>query len=141
MTRIVLYLLGICLILLCLHSAALGKPRSHSTESEPLNLRDFGAVGDGVTDDGPAFQLALDALAAAGGGTLFVPPGRYAIATTAAKTFTGAASSIAIRGVESDTVVDVTGEGDTLSQGLALLSEIYPRTNEQIAIGLSGLKQ
>ena len=38
-----------------------------------LNLADFGAVGDGVTDDGPAFQNALDTLASAGGGTLFVP--------------------------------------------------------------------
>lgn len=35
-----------------------------------LNLADFDAVGDGVADDGPALQRALDALADAGGGTL-----------------------------------------------------------------------
>ncbi|HEX8352419.1 MAG TPA: glycosyl hydrolase family 28-related protein, partial [Pyrinomonadaceae bacterium] len=46
-----------------------------------LVLTDFGAAGDGVTDDGPALQAALDALAAAGGGTLLVPAGRYAIVT------------------------------------------------------------
>lgn len=131
MTRIVLYLLGLCLILSCLNSAALGA-RTHSPDSEPLNLRDFGAVGDGVTDDGPAFQSALDALAAAGGGTLFVPEGKYAIATPVAKDFTGLASSISILGVESLTpVAPPSAGGYELSKGLDLLSEVYPRTGEQ----------
>ncbi|HLU66879.1 MAG TPA: glycosyl hydrolase family 28-related protein, partial [Kofleriaceae bacterium] len=40
------------------------------------NVRDFGAVGDGATDDTRAFQ---DALAAAEGGALLVPAGRYLI--------------------------------------------------------------
>ena len=44
-----------------------------------LSVADFGSKGDGVTDDGPAFQRALDALAEAGGGTLFVPAGHYFI--------------------------------------------------------------
>ncbi len=39
-----------------------------------FNILNFGAVGDGVTDDAPAFQRALDAMYAAGGGTLIVPP-------------------------------------------------------------------
>lgn len=34
----------------------------------------FGAVADGVANDGPALQAGLDALQAAGGGTLFLPP-------------------------------------------------------------------
>lgn len=44
-----------------------------------LNVRDFGAVGDGVTDDSPAFQAAFNAMTFANGGTLFVPPGIYLI--------------------------------------------------------------
>ena len=40
-----------------------------------FNLADFGAVGDGVADDGPALQSALDAIEVTGGGTLFIPPG------------------------------------------------------------------
>src|SRR6185295_15911012 len=141
MTRIVLYLLGLCLFLLCLNSAAFGNSRSHSTESEPLNLRDFGAVGDGVADDGPAFQSALDALAAAGGGTLFVPKGKYAIVTPVAKDFTGLASSITIMGVESLTpVAPPSAPGSELSMGLDLLTEVYPRTDDQVAIFIKGLR-
>ena len=49
--------------------------------AQNFNLADFGAVGDGVTDDGPALQAALDAVVAAGGGTLLVPAGRFVIAT------------------------------------------------------------
>src|SRR5699024_1445195 len=39
-----------------------------------VNVKDFGAVGDGTTDDTAAFQSAMDTLAATGG-TLFLPPG------------------------------------------------------------------
>ncbi len=141
MTRIFLYLLGLCLFL-CLNNTALGNGRSHSSESEPLNLLDFGAVGDGVADDGPAFQSALDALAAAGGGTLFVPEGKYAIATPVEKNFTGLASSITIIGVESLTpVAPPSAPGHELSMGLDLLSEVYPRTgDERVAIFIRGLR-
>ncbi|MFY9622293.1 MAG: carboxypeptidase regulatory-like domain-containing protein [Pyrinomonadaceae bacterium] len=105
-----------------------------------LNLTDFGAVGDGVTDDGPALQAALDALAAGGGGTLFVPQGRYAILTTVVKDFSGLATSIEIAGVPSSTVVDTTGSGQELSTGLNLVSEFYPRTGVGgIAIQVAGL--
>lgn len=42
------------------------------------NVRDFGAAGDGSTDDTAAIQAAANALsAAAGGGVVYFPPGRY----------------------------------------------------------------
>jgi hypothetical protein len=43
---------------------------------ESVSVKDFGAVGDGSTDDTTAIQAALDA-AVASGKTLFVPSGSY----------------------------------------------------------------
>lgn len=42
----------------------------------PFNVLDYGAVGDGVTNDTTAIQAALTA---ATGGNLFIPPGTYLI--------------------------------------------------------------
>lgn len=44
-----------------------------------FNVKEFGAVGDGVTNDRPAIQLALNAAIAAGGGTVFFPAGTFAV--------------------------------------------------------------
>ncbi len=42
-----------------------------------LNIRDFGARGDGATKDTAAIQQALDRCAALGGGEVLAPPGNY----------------------------------------------------------------
>lgn len=42
-----------------------------------FNVRDHGAVGDGTTLDRAAINRAVDACAKAGGGTVYLPPGRY----------------------------------------------------------------
>ena len=44
-----------------------------------VNVMDFGAAGDGVTDDGPAFNAAIQAAPAPG--FVWVPPGDYRIST------------------------------------------------------------
>jgi hypothetical protein len=44
-----------------------------------INVKDYGATGNGSTDDVNAFQAAEDYLAARGGGTLYVPAGIYIV--------------------------------------------------------------
>jgi hypothetical protein len=44
----------------------------------PVNVRDFGATGDGTTDDTSAIQSAIDSLGVVGG-KVVVPPGTYKI--------------------------------------------------------------
>ncbi len=43
-----------------------------------LNIRDFGAKGDGASIDSPAIDKAIAAAAARGGGTVWLPQGTYA---------------------------------------------------------------
>ncbi|MBP3360836.1 MAG: hypothetical protein J6N52_08290 [Clostridia bacterium] len=42
-----------------------------------LNVKDFGAVGDGVTDDYPAIQAAIEKVNDFGGGIVYIPDGVY----------------------------------------------------------------
>jgi len=66
--------------LLPAHSGRAAAP-SRQRGSTRLDVRRFGATGDGTTDDTSAFQRAIDALPD-DGGTVHVPAGTYAIDAT-----------------------------------------------------------
>jgi hypothetical protein len=62
-----------CLLLfLCLIGSVRAAP-----QSDTCSVLDYGAKGDGATDDTAAFQKALDATGRAGGGVVCAPRGNY----------------------------------------------------------------
>jgi polygalacturonase len=74
-------LLSMALILGCSASWAADSSTvsTSAVTKASLNVRDFGAKGDGLTKDTVAAQKALDSCACAGGGTVVVPSGVYLI--------------------------------------------------------------
>lgn len=48
-------------------------------DANAYNAKHYGAAGNNTADDTAAIQEAIDAANAAGGGTVFLPPGRYII--------------------------------------------------------------
>jgi len=49
---------------------------------ETISVKDFGAVGDGSTDDTVAIQAAITQVVNSGGGTVFFPAGTYNVSST-----------------------------------------------------------
>lgn len=118
---------------------ALGFPTTRSFErrfADIKNVKDFGAVGDGVTDDAAAIQAAVDYRAApytnSNRGIIFFPEGIYQIASPisyeAGATFTGT-----ITGGTTLTVSSVTG---AIQIGQTLLGTGV--TNSPVIISGSG---
>ncbi|CAM0102484.1 hypothetical protein PODOV084v1_p0044 [Vibrio phage 340E47.2] len=53
------------------------KTNNRMIDGSPVNVMDFGAVGDGVTDDTTAMQSAFNS-----GFDIYIPPGRYLVTST-----------------------------------------------------------
>ena len=73
-----------CIAVMTVVTLALSHPliRNHSLFAQDarlasVNAADFGAKGDGVTDDSPAIQAAVNAAESRHGGSIFVPAGTY----------------------------------------------------------------
>jgi len=52
------------------------------THKDVFNVKDFGATGDGTTDDTIAINLATTAVNNTGGGTVYIPKGKYKLSNS-----------------------------------------------------------
>lgn len=89
-----------------------------SNHGKVINVRAFGATGDGITDDADAFVAAFAALT--DDATLYVPPGHYLLASAtvgAANSFKGIdipANNVRIIGSgREQTIMEMTGSTKT----------------------------
>jgi hypothetical protein len=122
-----------------------GVPRTVEEKlAETLSARDFGAVGDGVTDDGPALQAAMNA-AAASGRRLLVGEGTHR--TTMPLVLPGAAAGLTMRGAilyagPAGVTALTLGDGGTarnavkLYQGLRVLRSVISDWLDERDIGI-----
>lgn len=63
-----------------------------------FNVKDYGAVGDDGIDDTEALQAAIDAAAAAGGGTVYIPDGYYKVSTQSPGTVLVLKDNVSLQG-------------------------------------------
>ncbi len=82
---------------------------------EVVSVRDFGAVGDDVTDDKAAIQAAIDAVSTAGGGVVHLPAGNYKIFS--GLSFSGSDVSIVGDGWGATKLICTFASGDILALG------------------------
>lgn len=84
-----------------------------------FNVKSYGALGDGTTDDRSAINAAITAAAAAGGGEVRLPAGTYAISgSLGSSTYAAGFNNIAIVGAGRDaTIIKNTSNTVAISFG------------------------
>jgi hypothetical protein len=95
-------------------------PANPSVKPVELNLADFGAKGDGVTDDGPALRSAIAAVKRLGGtpSVLRIPEGTFLIASPDPLTPDDRASNLVFPAVSNCVVTGVSPEKTKIRFGV-----------------------
>lgn len=109
-------------------------PRVH------LNVRDFGATGDGKTKDTLALQLALDRCSVLGGGEVLVPAGEYLTGAIALRSNTllrldAGASILGSPNLADYPITQVRWEGHWEKGYLGLISALDAENIEIVGAG------
>jgi hypothetical protein len=95
-------------------------------QQDSVSVKDFGATGDGVTDDAPAIQNGIDFVIGQGGGTLHFPAGTYQI---------GAKLSISKAG-DANITLQGAGKGTQLRTNLDIILIEVTSPSEPISYAL-----
>lgn len=96
-------------------------------EGSPVNVKDFGAVGDASNDDTAAIQAAINTLTSASftGGVLFFPPGFYRV--TAPLTIT---KGITVLGSGIGVASGAGNSGGTVIRSTAAAGDVFTVSSE-----------
>ena len=107
---------------------------------EVISVKDFGATGDGVTDDTAAIQAALNYLPTVGftgyqGATLYFPPGKYIISSMLKPVMADGIANIRLLGSGvTNTMIEWNGATDLTTGMFGLATaDIGTLTNSEIA--------
>lgn len=94
-----LYAISVLLTLMII-----ARPSSAPAQETTVNVKDFGAEGNGISEDQSAFEKAIGQLKQLGGGKLYIPAGTYIVT----KHTVGAAGTIQLNGVSN---IEIFGDG------------------------------
>jgi len=101
-----------------------------------LSVKDYGAVGDGVTDDTASIQAAINDAATAGGNVVFFPPGTYAVTQLTLNN----QSNVQLRGAGAGSVIKWVWNAATAAGSMITLSGGTQRVKiESLRLDGSGL--
>ena len=110
-------------------------------EKRIWNVRDFGATGDGQTDDYYCIQTAVNTVLRAGGGTVYFPDGNYRMSETLRITMAGEAPLTLLADVASAaslvTTTDIKGPAVYVNHPYVTISHLSIKDNcNKDSIGL-----
>ena len=102
-----------------------------------VNIKDYGAVGDGLTKDTASIQAAIDACAEGGGGTVVVPHGRYLSGTMMLKSNVNLhleAAAVIVSSMDEEDFAVPAGDGQTYSEGQGSSALLCARHAERVSV-------
>jgi hypothetical protein len=133
---------GVALAATTTREARADGPSSNSVPTGWFDVCDVayagGAKGDGTTDDAVAIQAAIDAAGAAGGGTVFIPPGCFVV--NSSLTFP-AQKMILLRGSGIGTAGGVYGTQLIRREGInPLINAVGPSDSQRVTLELHDMQ-
>jgi hypothetical protein len=115
-------------------------------EEVQISVKDFGAKGDGLTDDTSAIQAAVNRVIAIGGGKVYLPPGAYVISSAisiapvsiTAISFNGAAKNATSLRQTSTSANGITASGQVSFFNLSDISILANTSSSGTAVAVAG---